>query len=250
MTIAQARREEFLSARRGQYLDAALRIVTTEGQRALTMQRVANELECAIGTIYRYFPSKDALLAEIQRTALETLLESFKLGQAHFEAFLVGHAVDDRTAALARVTAAARFWVSADETYPREMEFSRRLFTDPEIVVATEEAVRILPVTMQLLNLGCQTLDAAVEAGALAPGNGIERAVVLISALTGVTLIAKFNRWNSGGVFDGHRHATRHLADTLMAWGADAGQLELVDGLLAEFAEGDSIAPEVKPARK
>jgi AcrR family transcriptional regulator len=245
VTAPQTRREQFLSVRRGEYLDAALRIVTTEGQRALTMQRVADELECAIGTIYRYFPSKDALLAEIQRAALETLLASFSLGQSQVEAFLASRSVDPSTAALTRVTAAARFWVWADETYPREMEFSRRLFTDPEIVVATEEAVRILPSAMQLLELGRQVLDAAVDVGALAPGNSIERAVVLISGLTGITLIAKFNRWGNGGIFDGHRHATRHLTDTLVAWGGDPGRLATVDELLVEFAEHGSIAPPV-----
>ncbi|MEX2537795.1 MAG: helix-turn-helix domain-containing protein [Actinomycetota bacterium] len=234
-------------ARHSQYLETAMRIVTTDGQQALTMQRVADELNCAVGTIYRYFPSKDALVAEVQRAALDLLLASYLLGQSQLDAFLAEREVESRHAALARVVAAATFWIVADETYPNEMKLSRGLFTDPEIVVATEEATRILPAALRLLGLGSQRLDQAVEQGVLAPGNGIERAIALVSGLTGITLISKFARWDEG-LFDGHRHARLHLSDTLRAWGADPEDLALVDGLLLAFRDQWTLAPRVQDA--
>jgi AcrR family transcriptional regulator len=41
---------------------AALQIVDTEGSRALTMRRLGHALDRKVMTLYRYVPSKDALL--------------------------------------------------------------------------------------------------------------------------------------------------------------------------------------------
>ena len=60
---------------------SARRIITADGLAALTMQRVADDVGCAVGSLYRYFSSKDALIAELQRDAIERLGTSFLLSQ-------------------------------------------------------------------------------------------------------------------------------------------------------------------------
>ncbi|MCA9555215.1 MAG: helix-turn-helix transcriptional regulator, partial [Myxococcales bacterium] len=57
-----ARRE----ARRQAIVDEALALVTEGGFEALTLQRLAGRLGYAVGALYRYFPSKEALLAALQ----------------------------------------------------------------------------------------------------------------------------------------------------------------------------------------
>ena len=47
--------------------------VAREGFDALTMQRLADQCDSAIGAVYRYFPSKGALVAEVQREAIERI---------------------------------------------------------------------------------------------------------------------------------------------------------------------------------
>ena len=61
--------------------DTAMMIVTTEGIDALTMARLASELDAAIGAVYRYFPSKGALVAQIQGQAIELLSESYAVAR-------------------------------------------------------------------------------------------------------------------------------------------------------------------------
>ena len=73
-------------ARHRDYLQTALRIATEEGLDALTMQRLAGEVDAAIGTVYTYFPSKGALLAEVQREAIDRLLGSYLLLRPDVEA--------------------------------------------------------------------------------------------------------------------------------------------------------------------
>ena len=64
---ATGRPERKRAKRRREFLDAAARIVADEGFEALTMSRLAEHLDTVVSAVYRYFPSKGALLAELQR---------------------------------------------------------------------------------------------------------------------------------------------------------------------------------------
>ena len=63
------------------FLDTAMEIVERDGLEALSLHRLAREADCAVGGLYRYFASKDALLGELQcrvirdyHSALSTML--------------------------------------------------------------------------------------------------------------------------------------------------------------------------------
>jgi AcrR family transcriptional regulator len=60
--------EELRDRRHEEILDAAARVFAERGYRATDLQVVADELDIGKGTIYRYFPSKEALfLAAVDR---------------------------------------------------------------------------------------------------------------------------------------------------------------------------------------
>lgn len=59
---------------------AALQIVDTEGSQALTMRRLGQVLDGEVMTLYRYVPSKDALLAGVVAPVLTDLM-SYALGR-------------------------------------------------------------------------------------------------------------------------------------------------------------------------
>ncbi len=237
-------REQYRLARHRAFLDTAIRIVVAEGEAALTMQRVAEETGSAVGSIYRYFPSKDALIAEVQREALDVLHTSGLVGQSHLDDLIGERGTPAATAALARVAAAALFWIVGEDTYPSEIQLSRRLFVDPDVVVATEEATRILPAALRLLADGQRLLDEAAAVKALRPGNSVERAVVIISSLTGVVLTSKLGRWDAS-LFDGRRLGREHLLDLLAAWGATKARLGAALALVDEVESRGLLAPRV-----
>ncbi|PTX01907.1 TetR/AcrR family transcriptional regulator [Pararhodobacter aggregans] len=76
-------------------LEAAARILVAEGLERLTTNRVAEVAGISIGTLYQYFPSKEAILAEILRAKRQQLLEDIRAATAEgtgqgFEARLSG----------------------------------------------------------------------------------------------------------------------------------------------------------------
>ena len=63
--------------RSDEFLRAALAIVVDQGFEALTMARLAQEVDTAIGSVYRYYASKDHLLLAVQTSAVEKLTATF-----------------------------------------------------------------------------------------------------------------------------------------------------------------------------
>src|SRR4051812_5255622 len=70
-------RPELRLRKRERYLRAARVILLRDGFDALTMQAIASEVGAAVGTIYGYFPSKQALVAELQVEAITTMLDAW-----------------------------------------------------------------------------------------------------------------------------------------------------------------------------
>src|SRR6478735_9584117 len=99
---APGRRERNRLTRTRVFLDTAFRIVTAEGFDALTMQRLADETDAAIGAVYRYFPSKGALVAEVQREAIERLGHSYMMIRERSDQVFRADGLDDGPLALAR----------------------------------------------------------------------------------------------------------------------------------------------------
>jgi AcrR family transcriptional regulator len=73
MTVDEATLTPNQVARRGRVLDAAMALAAEGGYDAVQMRDVASRAQVALGTIYRYFASKDHLLAECQLESWRTM---------------------------------------------------------------------------------------------------------------------------------------------------------------------------------
>jgi AcrR family transcriptional regulator len=69
--------QEHLDARRRQILDAARRCFIRNGFHATSMQDVLAEAELSVGAVYRYFKSKDDIIAAIATEALTEVASAF-----------------------------------------------------------------------------------------------------------------------------------------------------------------------------
>lgn len=242
-TPTRSYRTRHRAKRRREFLDIARRILTVEGQDALTMQRLTDEVGGSVGSVYYYFPTRNALLGALQQDAFEMLLESYRQGRATLERHLAAQAPPPEVVALAGVLASCIFWVESESTMPVEIELSRRM-----IVAGTETELEpetgVLPTAMSLLNEGRERLDAAVEAGALDDDNNVERAVMLIASMTGFLMVSRLGGWDAD-LFDGRRLATSFAANTLRGWGAREDHLAAAVEHLQAFLADDQIAPAV-----
>ena len=226
-------------ARHRDYLDAALQIATDEGLAALTMQRLAAEVDAAVGTVYTYFPSKGALLAEVQREAVDRLTASYLLLRPVVEERVAD--ADPSVAALAHLVAFARFFVDSVDTLPQEQRLLQQLMYDADQLVPTEEGARVVPTIQRLLELARERFEVAARVDALRPADPMDRTIVLAAALNGVLQVTKLSRWDAE-LLDGPRLARQLIDDLLLGWGAAPAQLAAAHAVVDRIARRQQLA--------
>ena len=74
---SSSRKEERRDQRRQDILDVASRLFSELGYENVTLRAIAQEMGYSHGTLYRYFPDKSHLLAEICRETFALLLAEF-----------------------------------------------------------------------------------------------------------------------------------------------------------------------------
>jgi len=207
-------------------LEGAREIALREGLEALTLQRLARELGYVPAALYRYFPSKDALLAELLGLAIEAA--STSIGRAW-------ELVDAAKAPppLAALIAAVDAYLALSE---RELRLIVSAVGDPRVVVEREEDARsVLARAGPLLFALTQRFDRAAEAGALSEGSGGERALMLFAGVHGVLALEKLLRFGDALGLD--RLARAQTRALFTGFGASAGAITAAERWLAKVAK-------------
>ena len=70
--------QEYLAARRRQILDGAARCFARDGFHGTSMQDVLRETGLSAGAVYRYFPSKEAMIGALAGDVLDTVRACFQ----------------------------------------------------------------------------------------------------------------------------------------------------------------------------
>jgi len=244
--VPDDRRERTRDKKRRRFLDAAGRIIDRDGLGGVTMQAVADELDCAIGTIYTYFPSKAALLAALQQQAVDTLRASYLTARHGWDGFLDAEKIDDDLAHLVQLEAFGGFFIAASVVFADEFHLQRLLLTEPVAPGEVEETRRALPVLQRLFEEPRTLLGAAVEAGVLQLADPTERVVRWLAALDGVLLVDNL------APLDRHLFRAQHLgraltADLLVGWGASRADVEVAASHVERLGALGPMAPPPEP---
>lgn len=218
---ASERREQ----RREQLLTAAAQLVTERGVDGLTMHAIAERVDCAVGTIYTYFPSKSALLAALMSDAVQLLLDTYRAASESWSTELRDTPAD--VAAAARVFAFTELFVSAQQLHPEEFRFLQMLITTPETLIEPGDVASVLPSSLSFLAEVHDLLDAAVRVGTIREPEGrddpLRRTLRWTGALHGVLLVANVAHVSGlpdADAYDPSVLSTEVTADLLSAWGA------------------------------
>src|SRR5690606_32660671 len=83
--VPDDRRERTRQAKRARILAAAGGVIDRDGLDGLTMQAVAAELDCAVGTLYTAFASKADLINALQGEAVGVFEGSLQSARAQWE---------------------------------------------------------------------------------------------------------------------------------------------------------------------
>ncbi|UDY37834.1 TetR/AcrR family transcriptional regulator [Dermatobacter hominis] len=250
------RRARNRAARHDQLLAAASDIVEESGLEGLTMQAVADRVDCAVGTIYTYFASKSALIAALQVAAVQTLLATYhQAAEMWDEALEESGLNDDAVESLVRVLAYGQLFVAGPELHPREFEFLQMLLSTPERLVNPDDVRSVTPHALTLLAEGLVLVEAAVAAGALsAPDparndDGFRRLLRWVGALNGALLTANANVGalpaSDADAFSARAMGKLVTEDLLLAWGAPARVLDAATEQLGRMQRAGSFLPRV-----
>ncbi len=242
MTRAQKRQK-----RTAEILQVSLDIMGEEGFDALTVYRLAEKLSCTPGALYRYFPSKDAILVALQIRALGQLRELLQTVCARSEqlALASGHG-EGSAVALAQILGVVRAYVGLSVFYPDTFRLLRFAIAEPRLVLGDREVAPVSKVVMALLGDISQLLSQAQRRGFL-QGTDAEaplRTVALWSAVHGAVMVGKFARFDAS-LFDSPSLATEQCRALLVGWGAKPHDLERARELTVQVFETSSWWDEV-----
>jgi AcrR family transcriptional regulator len=212
-------------------LDTAEAILGAEGMAALTMQRLATELGYTVGATYRYYSSKDAIVAALQRRVLLALADDLTRS--------LDASIDDP---LVRVAVVARIYATLGTRRPLHARLLARMMGDPENVLEPVHALPNMALAVEVGTAAVRELAAARMARVLSTGDDVERGLVLWASISGVSQTRKLERWNIPGL------RTDAIADSLVhallvGWGADAKHVKRA------LARADRLITKMEEAR-
>jgi len=214
-------------------LDRAMEVLRADGLDALTLQRVAQALGLVTTAIYRYFPSKDALIAALQRRAIRVI-------SAHFQSALSAIAPQlleaaPATACLATLLTIGDLYLALPETHPQEWHFVATLLGDPRHLVSDDEVAVTAPMLAGFLADIEKLFVWAERSEALAHGQASERVFAFWAALHGAHCMEKARRVSPSApsVEEIGRFTTRAL---LSSWGATPARMTAAQRLVSAGA--------------
>lgn len=206
-------------------LEQALDLFAEKGPGGLTIRELAAALDYTPGALYRYVASKGELLQRVQIRAHRRIHHALLEELARFDG-------EGEVLALAAILAGVELYLSLPERLPREARLLQFLLGDPRPLLEDDLAAAVVPSMVEMLGQLASRFDRAAAAGALAPGDGVARAVALWSAVQGAMQLGKLARLAPGRL-DAAATAREQARAMLAGWGA---RPEVLDGAIAEVA--------------
>lgn len=215
--------------KRQSYLTEAMGLVVQDGMEGLTIARLANRMNASVGAVYRYFPSKEALLVGLQELAIADFHGFLHKRLADHAPRLAGASAGVR--ALARIMIAMGSYIEHGDSSPRPHRLVDTFLSFPEAVLSDAEARSVGERLLQpILSAFAALLSDAVAAGSLEPGDSDQRTHLAWAYVHGLDHFRKLDRLNPNEL---------HLKTLLPI--ARAGLLRGFGAKVGELAEAERL---------
>lgn len=200
-------------------LDHAERVVLSEGLDALSMHRLAAEHGVRVAALYRYWPSKDALLSALLERTVARIREKVAGVAAWTTEVADREQLSPRERALLRLARLGAVYFELARERPETTSLMTHFLAPAKPTHEPAPGSELLTHGMALLADVSDALAAAEREGALAPGDPLQRTALLWTSLHGLVAASKLTRF---GVAGDRPSLERALIETLLrGWGAD-----------------------------
>ena len=230
-------------ARREAILRSAVELVAEHGIERLSLHGLARSLGYTVGALYRYFPSKDALVAELQRGVVGGLGRATLDSWARCESLAAERGVSARQRALLPLLVTADLYSRLAREAPEHFGLLSRSLGDPGPMIEDREARRVLAAARPIFDGLARHFERASATGALSPGAPRPRALAYWACLHGIVQLRKLGRLDRELV---EADALLEVATSglLHGWGATPRLLVSTRRLAASptFTEVDAFA--------
>ena len=202
----------------------ALDHIARDGVQGLRMSALAKDLGYTTAALYRYYPSREALIAALQsdtlsrlRSALIAVIDQAQMPSPLGNLLLSGH-----------------FYAQYAQRSPASFALNSSIFTNPTLFLPEERRQETLPMMQGLLELIAGWLT---EAGLAAGSEPLSLALSYWSGLHGVLLTQKYHA-------DFPLPDPRQFAGTLcLGWGADSAEVARAQELISSREQLNGLSP-------
>ncbi|MCO4747061.1 MAG: helix-turn-helix transcriptional regulator [Proteobacteria bacterium] len=173
------------------------------GLDALTMPGLADRADTAVGSLYRYFTGKDAVIAALQVRAVSAFVE-------HLLTEVGEHS------GMEAVRAASGTWASFRSHQPAQFGLADQSLSDPRVLLDDAQDAEVAEALRPALERVHRAIEEATQSGELEPGDAVMRTHALWAAMHGAEHFRKRER-RSGIAADELRQS---LVDAILrGWG-------------------------------
>ena len=212
-------------------IEASIQLLREHGLEGLTIARIARAIDYTPGALYRYFPSKDAIIAELHRRFVTDFEDELQEQLA---------CLPQNIPAISPLLLAAQTYATFARAHPTRFRLLAIGLADPRMLVSREAGLAALPAYLSLYALLSKLFFDALAAGALhteVPVHDLTLAYVL--ALQGPLQAHKLQA-HAPPTFQTD-HLSQQVAEALLhGWGADPTSLSRAHTVLQEKAAESS----------
>jgi AcrR family transcriptional regulator len=204
--------------RRARIVEAAFAAIAEHGPADFSLNQLARDLDYTPSALYWYFPSKEALVLEIQKSTFVQLTGLLHAARAGWTADPALARANPAVRAVYGLLCQARWYLQLERTAPalfRIVAFS----LDPRILLDAEQGRELMVVVGGLFVESSISFAQAEQADALSPGNAVHRAVQYWGALHSLALTGKLQRLDAS-LFRVEDLALASAETLLLGWGA------------------------------
>ena len=215
--------------KRQSYLAEAMGLVVQDGMEGLTIARLAARMNASVGAVYRYFPSKEALLVGLQELAIADYHAFLQPRLTEVAPRLANASAHARV--LARIMIAFGSYIEHAESSPRPHRLVDAFLSFPEAVLSDAEARSVGERLLSpILGAFAGLLGEAEATGTIDVGDDFQRTQLAWAYVHGLDHFRKLDRINP---------APLHLRSLLPL--ARAGLLRGFGARLEHIAEAERL---------